>query len=47
LLPHLKQVGIEAVAQESLPKWDRNFGDLQVKVEQAKAKARRKARHAR
>jgi hypothetical protein len=49
LLPHLKQVGIHAVAQDSLPKWDRNFGDLQAQVEQAKATAapRRKQRHAR
>jgi hypothetical protein len=49
LLPHLKQVGIEAVAQDALPKWDRNFGDLQAQVEQAGAKAatRRKQRHAR
>jgi hypothetical protein len=37
LLPHLKQIGIKAVAQDSLPKWDRNFGDLQAKVEQARA----------
>jgi hypothetical protein len=49
LLPHLKQVGIQAVAQDSLPKWDRNFGDLQAQVEQARATAttRRKKRHAR
>src|SRR5262249_12075832 len=31
LLPHLKQIGIKAVAQDALPKWDRNFGDLQAK----------------
>ena len=37
LLPHLKQIGIKAVAQDSLPKWDRNFGDLQAKVEQVRA----------
>ena len=37
LLPHLKQIGIEAVSQDSLAKWDRNFGDLQAQVEQAKA----------
>ena len=37
LLPHLKQIGIKAVAQDALPKWDRNFGDLQAKVEQARA----------
>jgi len=36
LLPHLKQVGIKAVAQDTLPKWDRNFGDLQAQVEQAR-----------
>src|SRR5262249_33256426 len=34
---HLKQIGIKAVAQDALPKWDRNFGDLQVQVEQARA----------
>jgi hypothetical protein len=37
LLPHLKQIGIEAVPQESLPRWDRTFGDLQAQVEQALA----------
>jgi hypothetical protein len=37
LLPHLEQVGIKALAQDSLPKWDRNFGDLQAKVEHARA----------
>jgi hypothetical protein len=49
LLPHLKQIGIKAVAQATLPKWDRNFGDLQAQVEQARAKAapRRKKHHAR
>jgi hypothetical protein len=49
LLSHLKQVGIQAVAQDSLPKWDRNFGDLQAQVEQARAIAapRRQKRHAR
>ncbi len=49
LLPHLKQIGIQAVAQADLPKWDRNFGDLQAQVEQAKAitAPRRKDRHAR
>jgi hypothetical protein len=49
LLPHLKQIGIEAVAQDALPKWDRNFGELQAQVEQARATAapRRKERHAR
>jgi hypothetical protein len=33
----LKQIGIQAVTQDSLPKWDRNFGDLQAQVEQARA----------
>jgi hypothetical protein len=58
LLPHLKQIGIEAVSQEMLPKWDRNFGDLQAQVEQARAEQKsaprrgvsskgRKDRHAR
>jgi hypothetical protein len=37
LLPHLKQIGIKAVAQEALPTWYRNFGDLQAQVEQARA----------
>ena len=37
LLPHLKQIGIQVVSQEFLPKWDRYFGDLQAKVEQARA----------
>jgi hypothetical protein len=36
LLPHLKQIGIEAVSQDRLPKWDRNFGDLLAQVEQAR-----------
>jgi hypothetical protein len=49
LLPHLKQVGIKAVAQDALPKWDDNFGDLQAQVAQTRAAAapRRKPRHAR
>jgi hypothetical protein len=51
LLPHLKQVDIKAVAQETLPKWDRNFGDLYAQVEQARSAGapapRRKERHAR
>ena len=25
LLPHLKQIGIKVVSQDTLPKWDRNF----------------------
>jgi hypothetical protein len=37
LLPHLKQMGIEVVAQDNLPKWDQAFGDLYAKVEQARA----------
>jgi hypothetical protein len=37
LLPHLKQIGIEVVSQETLPKWDRTFGDLQAQVERARA----------
>jgi hypothetical protein len=51
LLPHLKQIGIKAVSQDALPKWDRNFGNLQAQVEQAWAvqasAPRRKERHAR
>ena len=51
LLPHLKQIGIKAVAQDALPKRDCNFGDLQAQVEQARAVQasvpRRKERHAR
>jgi hypothetical protein len=46
LLPHLKQIGIQAVSQDALPKWDRTFGDLQAQVEQARP-AKRKERHAR
>ena len=37
LLLHLKQVGIQVVSQETLPKWDRAFGDLLAQVEQARA----------
>jgi hypothetical protein len=33
LLPHLKQVGIEVVYQDKLPKWDDAFGDLYAQVE--------------
>jgi Plasmid pRiA4b ORF-3-like protein len=36
LLPHLKQIGIQVVSQEALPKWDRAFGDLCAEVEQAR-----------
>jgi hypothetical protein len=44
LLPHLKQVGIQAVAQDTLPKWDRNFGDLEAQVELARATAARRGK---
>jgi len=37
LLPHLKQIGIQVMSQETLPKWDRTFGDLLAQVEQAGA----------
>ena len=51
LLPHLKQIEIEALSEDTLPKWDRAFGDLQAQVEQAKAARasapKRKDRHAR
>ena len=40
LLPHLKEVGIQVVFQEALPKWDRAFGDLYAQVEQARAAQR-------
>lgn len=33
LLPHLKQVGIQVVYQDKLPKWDDAFGDLYAQVE--------------
>ena len=33
LLPHLKQVGIQVVYQDKLPKWDEAFGDLYAQVE--------------
>lgn len=36
LQPHLKQIGVEIVSQEALPKWDRTFGDLYAKVERAR-----------
>jgi hypothetical protein len=45
LLPHLKQVGIEVVAQDSLPKWEQEFGDLYAKVKKARA-AWTRGRHA-
>ena len=44
LLPHLKQVGIEVVSQETLPKWDQAFGDLYAQVERARAGAARKGK---
>jgi hypothetical protein len=47
LLPHLKQIGVQVVCQDALPKWDRPFGDLQAQVERARAARRRKERHAR
>ena len=49
LLPHLKQIGIQAVSQDALPEWDRNFGELQAQAEQARATAapRKKDLHAR
>lgn len=34
LVPHLKQVGIEVVYQDKLPKWDDAFGDLYAEVEE-------------
>lgn len=39
LLPHLKQVGIQVVYQDKLPKWDDAFGDLYAQVEQPGAVA--------
>jgi hypothetical protein len=45
LLPHLKQVAIKAVAQDTLPKWDRNFGDLQAQVERTRATAAPRGRN--
>src|SRR5947209_5430407 len=47
LLPHLKQIGVKAVAQTALTKWDRNFGDLQAKVERVRAKTGRSGTMAR
>ena len=37
LLPHLKQIRIQVISQDDLPMWDRYFGDLYAKVEQARA----------
>jgi hypothetical protein len=37
LRPHLKQVGIEVLSHEALPKWDRTFGDLLALAEHARA----------
>lgn len=36
LLPHLKQVGIRVVFQNSLPKWDDAFGDLYAQANKKK-----------
>jgi hypothetical protein len=36
LPPHLKQIGVEVVSQDALPKWDRTFGDLEAQVERAR-----------
>jgi hypothetical protein len=44
LLPHLKQIGIEVVSQESLPKWDQTFGNLYAQVEQARTGAAEKGK---
>ena len=44
LLPHLKQIGIEVLSQEALPKWDQTFGDLYAQVEQARTRAGRKGK---
>jgi hypothetical protein len=44
LLPHLKQIGIEVVSQDTLSKWDQAFGDLYVQVEQARTEAGRKGK---
>jgi hypothetical protein len=44
LLPHLKQVGIEVVFQDALPKWDQTFGDLYAQVEQAGARGASKGK---
>lgn len=37
LLPHLEQIGIQVTSQETLPKWEEAFGDLQAQVEQARS----------
>jgi hypothetical protein len=36
LLPHLRGVGIRAVSQDALPKWDDAFGDLYTQANQAR-----------
>lgn len=33
LLPHLKQVGVQVVYQDKLPKWDDAFGDLYAQMQ--------------
>lgn len=45
LLPHLKQLGIEVVVQEKLPKWDQAFA--QFSAEQGPAKGGRRDRRLR
>src|SRR5262249_40302047 len=37
LLPHLKEVGVQVVSQETLPKWDAAFCDLYAQVERARS----------
>src|SRR5579871_517819 len=44
LVPHLKQVGIQVVYQDKLPKWDDAFGDLYAQVEGNEPKGRPKSR---
>jgi hypothetical protein len=44
LVPHLKQVGIQVVYQNSLPKWDDAFGDLYAQVRTDKPAGSKKGR---
>jgi hypothetical protein len=44
LLPHLKQISIEVLSQETLPRWDQAFGELYAQVEQARTLAARKGK---
>jgi hypothetical protein len=37
LLPHLKQIGIQVVYQDKLPKWDDAFGGLYAQVAEERA----------